>query len=115
MKRIDLNDGWQFVEECNENFLKEKEYQGQTETVRIPHTCRTTPFNYFDESIYQMICGYRKAVDAPKEWEGKRILLTIGAAGHSAEVYVNGRFVMSHHCGYTAFTAELTGYLNYGG
>ena len=82
--------------------------------VRLPHTCREVPFHYFDESLYQMVCGYRRVIRAPKDWKGKRVFLTIGAAGHSAEVYLNGTFLNEHHCGYTAFTTELTDHLVYG-
>ena len=50
----------------------------------------------------------------PSEWKDKRLILHIGAAGHSAEVFVNGKMIAEHHCGYTAFSAELTDYLQPG-
>ena len=123
MARIDLNDNWLFTPVWTEAFGRgdpigfsaddDAAFMAATswQTVRLPHTCREVPFNYFDESLYQMVSGYRRVIDAPTEWLGKRIILTIGAAGHSAEVYLNGTFLKDHHCGYTAFTVELTDHL----
>ena len=105
--RIPLNRGWSFTERFDEAFLSGEPSSGVIE-VELPHTCRETPFHYFDESIYQMVCGYRRTLLIPKEWAGKRVFLGIGAAGHSAQVYVNGRKIAEHHCSYTAFSAELT-------
>ena len=112
-ERIWLNDGWLFTGTCTEEFLTGADCKNGI-SVRLPHTTAQTPYNYFDESIYQMICGYRRVIRAPEVWRGKKILLTIGAAGHSASVWLNGKKITEHHCGYTAFTADLSGSLQYG-
>ena len=91
------------------------EYPEETlQPVRIPHTCKETPFHYFDESIYQMVSGYRRHLQIPENWQGKRILVTFEGAAHDSTVWCNGRKVGEHHCGYTAFTVDLTAYVNYG-
>ena len=105
-ERIYLNDGWGFTKEYTEELLGDK-YSGKLEEVRLPHTVVETPYNYFDESIYQMVSGYRRVLRAPKEWKDKSVLLTVEAAGHYAEVYLNGEMVKSHANGYTAFTVDL--------
>ena len=107
---MELNRDWTFTETFNEAFLKGEVIPGLKE-IELPHTCRETPFHYFDESIYQMVCGYRRFLSVPHEWEGKRVILRVGAAGHSAKVYVNGTQIAEHYCGYTAFSAELTDHL----
>ena len=112
-KRIYLDDQWGFTEHFTEA-LTEKEYFGELVQVRLPHTCRETPLHYFDESLYQMVCGYRRVLEAPREWKGKRILLTFDGVGHACRVFLNGEKVGEHHCGYTAFTIELTGKLKIG-
>ena len=76
------------------------------ESVRLPHTCKTTPYNYFDESIYQMVCGYRKRLDLT-ERDGRRVFVCFGAAAHYAKVYLNGELIGEHKGGYTAFETEL--------
>ena len=111
--RIDLNKNWSFTEHFTDEFL-----QGQLPpdavTVDLPHTCKQTPFDYFDESEYQMVCGYRKTVPVPQEWVGKSVFLCIGAAGHYSEVFVNGKRLSEHRCGYTAYRTELTAELEPG-
>ena len=107
-QKIYLSEDWLF----NENFqegMTATEYPEETlQPVRIPHTCKETPFHYFDESLYQMVSGYRRHLHIPTEWQGKRILLTFEGAGHDSTVYLNGNKVGEHHCGYTAFTVDLS-------
>jgi len=105
-QRIDLNFAWEFTEHCHADFLAGK--PAETAAVDLPHTCRETPYDYFDESVYQMVCGYRRRLAVPEDWAGKRVFLRVGAAGHSAKVYLDGVFLAEHRCGYTAFEVELT-------
>ena len=104
---LDLNRGWEFTETFDDAFLH-GEASERVVSVSLPHTCRETPYDYFDESVYQMVCGYRRKLTVPAEWADKRVFLCVGAAGHSAEVYLNGVKLAEHSCGYTAFRAELT-------
>ncbi|MDD6305429.1 MAG: glycoside hydrolase family 2 TIM barrel-domain containing protein [Clostridiales bacterium] len=113
-ERIYLNDNWKFTGEYSESLLEREFDDTGLETVRLPHTCKETPFHYFDESIYQMLSGYRKVFRAPTEWKGKKILLTIDGAAHDSEVFLNGKKVGEHHCGYTAFTVDLSQHLLFG-
>ena len=119
-RRIYLNDDWSFTETFTEDFLKEdyeenlKDKNHILTSVRLPHTCKETPFHYFDESVYQMECGYRRKLFAPNEWLGKQVFMTFEGVAHSCEVFCNGNQVGEHHCGYTAFTVELSSFLNYG-
>ena len=107
-----LNDQWEFTENYSEAFAAGEACD--TVEVRLPHTVKETPFHYFDDRIYQMVCGYRRLLFAPESWRGRHVLLNIGAAGHSAEVYVNGRKAAEHGCGYTAFCVDLSEFLKYG-
>ena len=102
---IPLNRGWEFTDSFSDDFLRGI---GSFPMAELPHTCREVPYNCFDESLYQMDCGYRIRLSVPPQWAGKRVFLRIGAAGHSAQVYAGGRLLAEHACGYTAFRAELT-------
>ncbi|MBR6917478.1 MAG: hypothetical protein IKN38_04770, partial [Clostridia bacterium] len=113
MERIPLNFGWEFVFEYTDEFLSGNVCQ--TENVDLPHTVATTPYDYFDESVYQTVSGYRKTVDVPADWAGKRVFIFVGAAAHKAEVFVNGELIYTHLCGYTAFRVELTDHIKPGG
>ena len=113
--RIDINNDWLWSPVFEEAMIKpEYDGTGKMETVRIPHTVKVTPLNYFDAHEYQMVSCYRKTIDVPAEWEDKKVFVTFDAVAHEAEVYVNGSFVVKHSCGYTAFGAEISSYLKYG-
>ena len=105
--RINWNHDWEFTPCFSEAFARGEAADG-CERVELPHTCAVTPYDYLDESVYQMVCGYRKCLEAPEDWAGRRVFLTIGAAAHRAEVFVDGKKLAEHRCGYTAFRVELT-------
>ena len=57
MRKIyDINDNWEFTPVFGSEFLNgENAEDAPVEQVRLPHTCKVTPYHYFDESIYQMV------------------------------------------------------------
>ena len=112
--RVYLNDDWKFSEQFTEEMLGDGFDVGNMTPVRLPHTVKETPLHYFDESVYQMVSGYRRDVFIPEEWSGKRLLLTIDGAAHESEVYWNGKKIGEHHCGYTAFTMDVSDDAIYG-
>ena len=105
MNRVYLNDGWKFSFDYNSL---------ETISVRIPHTVKETPFNYFSEDEYQTVSRYEKSFVAPNEWIGNRILLTFDGVAHYAEVFLNEKKVGEHSGGYTAFTIDISEKLIYG-
>ena len=110
MSRIYLNNDWLFAEEFKDEYIFGS-IDDTMKSVRIPHTTKELPFNYFSEEEYQMLCAYRKIISAPTEWSNKRILLTFDGAAHYAEIFLNGEKIGEHYSGYTAFTIELSGKL----
>ena len=109
-----LNDDWLFTEQFEDSLAAPEYPENTLQPVRLPHTCKETPFHYFDESLYQMVSGYRRHLLIPKDWQGKQILLTFEGAAHDSTVFCNGKKVGEHHCGYTAFTVDLTDNVLYG-
>ncbi len=113
-QRIYLNEDWRFSEQFDEAMVN-ADYDDKTMTaVRLPHTCKELPYHYFDENDYQMVSGYRRVLKADKAWEGKAVLLTIDGAAHESYVFLNGEKIGEHHCGYTAFTMDISDKLEYG-
>ena len=108
MSRIYINNDWLFATDFKEKYIFGTIDDNMTQ-VRLPHTTRELPFNYFSEDSYQMLCAYRKLIYAPNEWANKRILITFEGAAHYAEVFLNGEKIGEHYSGYTAFSVELTG------
>ncbi|MBR3525396.1 MAG: glycoside hydrolase family 2 protein, partial [Lachnospiraceae bacterium] len=97
---ISFNDGWDFCPEFREEMLSDGVVVG-AEKVRIPHSVKLTPFHYFDASLYQMISGYRRVFTAKEEWKGRRVFVRFMAVAHGAVVYLNGKELFEHRCGYT--------------
>ena len=112
--RFYLNDDWLFTEQFEDSLTAPEYPENTLQPVRLPHTCKETPFHYFDESLYQMVSGYRRHLQVPADWQGKLILLTFEGAAHDSTVFCNGKKVGEHHCGYTAFNVDLTNNVLYG-
>lgn len=58
--------------------------------------------------LYQMVSGYRKVFTAPTDWKGKHVVLTFEGVAHDSEVFLNEEKIAGHHCGYTAFSADIS-------
>lgn len=66
-------------------------------------------FNYRDAPRYE-VGWYRRRVRLPHNafWEGKRVILTVGAADFFTDCWCNGRHVGHHEGGYIPFEFDLT-------
>ena len=105
MERIYLNNDWLFAF----NYQSE-----ETVPVRIPHTVKETPFNYFSEEEYQTVSRYEKIIFAPDEWREKKIVLNFEGVAHSCKVFLNGEIIRTSKCGYTAFCVDIDEKLKFG-
>ena len=100
-----LCNGWEFVPQWFAGF---EQGEGQGAPVRLPHTVGEFPQHYTDHKAYQRVCGYRQKLELGLELEGKRLFLQFDGAAHIATVYLNGRELKTHRCGYTGFRVEIT-------
>lgn len=57
---------------------------------------------------------YRKVLNMPKTWVGKRVKLMFDGVYQDSKVYVNGDSVGSHFYGYTPFVVDITEQLKVG-
>ncbi len=97
--KIYLNKDWKFFfDKDSTSFV----------SVDLPHTVKETPFNSFDESIYQTVSKYERELEVPSDLENKVFLLHFEGAGHRASVYINNVELCTHKCGYTAFCVDIT-------
>ncbi len=110
MKKTAWNRDWTFYQEWTEE-IRGADAPAGGENVVLPHSVVQTPFNYFDEHIYQMVSGYRKVFLTENSWEDRSVFLTLEGAAHEATVYLNGEEIGTHKSGYTAFTMDLTDFL----
>jgi beta-galactosidase len=83
-------------------------------TVNLPHTWNSTDF--MSEGGLRRGAGtYSKNLEIPADYKGKRIFLRFDGAGSVATVFINSNYLGEHKGAYTAFTYEITDYVNYGG
>ena len=64
---------------------------------------------------YRGTGNYLRYVDFREEWKGKRLYLRFGGANLVTDLLINGRHVGRHEGGSSAFTFEITDYLNFNG
>lgn len=58
---------------------------------------------------------YNRTFTIPREWRGQRILLHFGAVDWETDVWINDIKIGGHQGGYTAFSFDITPYLNRNG
>jgi beta-galactosidase len=58
---------------------------------------------------------YRRTVEVPAAWRGRRVTILFDGAYHRSDLWVNGTHVGHHAYGYTGFEWDITPYLDFNG
>ena len=95
-----INDNWEFKLPTSQ----------QWSSVNIPHTYNLDA--YQGRNYYQGKAEYRRILTLPDVNPGRRYFLKVDAANKAAEVKVNGKKAGCHAGGYSAFTFDITEFLN---
>ena len=114
IEKINLNFDWKYNEEFSQEALDASFDDSNFKSVNIPHTNKEVPYNDFNEEIYQFVSVYRKHVYIDPALLGKRLILEFEAVANAADVYVNGKLAFSHKGPYTAFSGDITDYIQVG-
>ena len=80
--------------------------------TNLPHSFSIPYFLWKD--VYHGYGWYRKSLDLPSSWQGKRVEIEFEGVFIETEVWLNGHFVGRHSGGYTSFAFDLTPYVEYG-
>ncbi|MEP6673674.1 MAG: glycoside hydrolase family 2 TIM barrel-domain containing protein [Ferruginibacter sp.] len=108
-----INDNWKFLpgglEYADNNDFDDAAWQH----VNLPHTWNAAdPFD--DDETYERGIGwYRKTIEIDRQFENKKIFLFFEGVNQVTDVYVNGAFAGQHKGGYTAFSIDITAFLNW--
>lgn len=111
---VNMNFGWKYSADFKEEYLSASFDDKAFETVNIPHANKIIPYNNFDEEIYQFVSCYRKTINVPESWRGKKLILSFEAVANYAEVYVNGKTAFAHKGSYTKFDGDIAPFVEYG-
>lgn len=117
-----INRDWKFYKGKSSNAFSPEFDDSEWESISIPHTWNNIDGqdgtiggkSIKDTDYFRGDCWYRKKVFFEKEDEEKQIYLRFQGVNIQTQLYVNGAFVGSHKGGYTAFSFDITEFLNFG-
>jgi len=106
---LNLNGRWDFEIDNAKSGLDRKfqERDRLNDSIIVPF-CPESPLSGVEHIDFMNAVWYRRGIEIPEEWRGKRILLHIDACDHDATVFVNGTEVGSHSGGFTPFCFDIT-------
>jgi len=103
-----INDNWKFfpseIADAEKRETEDKNWQ----KITVPHTWNVED-TFDDEPGYRRGASwYRRELNLNSNSKNKRIFLYFEAANHTADVYMNEKFLGRHVGGYTAFVFDVT-------
>ncbi len=107
-----LNGEWDFEIDnalvgVEKEFFKRDSLDGR---IIVPF-CPESKLSGVAHTDFMNAVWYRRALDIPAEWAGKRVIFHIDASDYKTTVYINGKKVGTHSGGYTPFQFDITDYL----
>ena len=115
---LNLNQGWRFYRV--DKPLPQEAFSTSTfpdtrwERVNVPHTVRLEPENASGTTNFQGVAWYRRHFTAEETWKGEKIFVEFEGAMQVADVWFNGKHLLTHYGGYLPFTVDLTDLVQYG-
>ena len=103
-KVISINSDWRFKKTDELPASLPEDW----ERVDLPHTWNAVDGQDGGNDYWRGTACYCRAFGMPELEENGRAILEINGAAMSADVYLNGRFVIRHEGGYSAFRADVT-------
>ena len=106
---ISLNGEWDFEIDnvkvgYERNYAKRDSLDGK---ITVPF-CPESRLSGVGHTDFMNAVWYRRNIEIPEAWQGKRILLHIGACDYKTQVFVNGMGIGTHRGGYTPFCFDIT-------
>ncbi|MDD4891418.1 MAG: glycoside hydrolase family 2 TIM barrel-domain containing protein [Phycisphaerae bacterium] len=102
-----LNGEWQFEIDAGDSGLERGLVdQPLAERIVVPF-CPESALSGIGHTDFMAAVWYRREVDVPAGWAGRRVLLHFQAVDYDATVWVNGVEAARHRGGFTPFTVDL--------
>ena len=104
-----LNGTWDFeIDNARVGVYKKYfEREALDSKITVPF-CPESVLSGIGNTDFMNSVWYRRDIEVPSEWSGKRIILHIDACYYESTVYVNGLKVGTHRGGYTPFQFDIT-------
>ena len=103
-----LNGMWEFRFDQEDRGVAEEWWRSDTKFDReilVPFPWGSHLSGVGDEAD---IGWYRRQISFDRQWEGRRIFLTVGASDWETSVWMDGNFLGKHRGGYVPFSFEIT-------
>jgi len=111
---VAINDNWKFFKGDPEYASTPDFDDTKWDRVNLPHTWNAKdPFDD-DQTYFRGIGWYRKTFHLNQALKNKKVFLLFEGAYQVTDIYVNGDFAGEHKGGFTAFSFDITPYLNEG-
>ncbi len=107
---LNLNGVWDFEIDNAKVGLEKKFFERDSlnQKINVPFSPETA-LSGLGHTDFMNAVWYRRDIDIPAEWSGKRVILHIDACDHTTRVFVNGKQVgVPHKGGYTSFSYDIT-------
>lgn len=109
---VNLNGEWEFeIDNAKCGMDKEFFKRESLESRIVVPFCPESELSGINNKDFMECVWYRRSIDIPDSWRGKKILMHFGAVDYHAIVFVNGKKIGEHRGGYTPFTFDITDYL----
>ena len=102
---LNLNQGWLFAKGVAEAPVA---LPADWEAVNLPHTWNATDGQDGGNDYFRGTCCYTRAINNAELPAGQRYWLELRGANSTAEVYVDGNKLATHHGGYSTWRVDLT-------
>jgi len=104
---LTLNGQWQFEIDSGDSGLERGLVQRElSDAIVVPFAPESELSGIANTDFLEAV-WYRRTVQIPADWAGRRTLLHFGAVDYDATVWVNGCEVARHRGGFSSFTADL--------
>ena len=104
-----LNGPWQFeIDQGDSGYHRGLRTRELQQTITVPF-CPESLLSGIANTDFLQAVWYRRTVDIPSEWQGRRVLLHFQAVDYDSTVWVNDKEVGRHRGGWTGFTCDLGG------
>lgn len=103
-----LNGTWKFAPDPPQDFSRPDFDDSAWSSIDVPSHWRLKGFKSWNG-----VGGYRRHVQIPEAWKGRRIKIHFDGVYSGAEVWFNGRRVGWHEGGFTPFEVDATNNVNH--
>jgi beta-galactosidase len=101
---ISLNGVWRFTTTPPSDFWRNEVTPDDWPKIEVPGECLMQGFDIRHDVGYP----YKRKIDIPADFAGRRALLRFDGVYSYARVWVNGRFVREHYGGFTTWDCDIT-------